>query len=58
MDVFRATKRHSSDTASTLERTLGLLTANSLIFYLLAVAAQRIWLVLNSDLTELFHRPF
>lgn len=57
MGVFHATKRHSSGTPSALHRAVGLLTTKSLIFYLLAVAAQRLWVVLNSDVTELFQRP-
>lgn len=57
MGPFHATKRHSSGTPSTLRRAAGLLATKSLIFYLLAVAAQRLWLVLNSDVTELFQRP-
>lgn len=57
MDVFHATKRQASDTRSALHRAVGLLATKSLIFYLLAVAAQRLWLVLNSDVTELFQRP-
>jgi hypothetical protein len=40
-----------------MRRAAGLLATKSLIFYLLAVAAQRLWLVLNSDVTELFQRP-
>lgn len=58
MEVFHATKRHSSRNSSTLERAVGLLARNSLLLYLLAVAVQRLWLVLNSDVTELFRRPF
>ncbi len=41
---------------NTVARIVMCLTANSLLLYLLATYMQRVWVLLNSDIGELFRR--
>ena len=49
-------RAHQLARANTTERLVSGLLDNSLVLYLMAFAARRAWMVLNSDVTHLVRR--
>lgn len=56
MKSFRSHAPHSSGQPSPLRRGVTWMMANSLVVYLAASQLQRVWTLLNSDVTQLVRR--